>query len=144
MTLPPPPNFFSWQLGQIELCNSFFAVCRSSGKGFYPEEVANSSWRRLRKGGGSAGRVQKSVTKWSLIACKTAPRSGDRRPFGVRAGACVLGRTRGSRPGRAPTSASGAGGALPPAGPARAASLLRLTDRAPLSLRGSTGARLPR
>lgn len=50
------------------------------------------------------GRIQKSVTKWSLIAWKTAPRSGHSSLVGVRlAGACVS---------CVPTSASRARGAL--------------------------------
>ena len=93
-------------LSQIELCNSLFlpsvarlervSIILSRGDGEFLEEAP--------EGGRVVGRVQKSVTKWSLIAWKTAPRSGHRSLVGVRpAGACVR---------CAPTSASRAGGAF--------------------------------
>ena len=99
--------FFSLlPLSQIELCNSLFlpsvarlervSIILSRGDGEFLEEAP--------EGGRVVGRVQKSVTKWSLIAWKTAPRSGHRSLVGVRpAGACVR---------CAPTSASRAGGAF--------------------------------
>lgn len=98
-----------------------------SGKGFYL-----SIPRRWRIPGGGSGRgegrwrVQKSVTKWSLIACKTAPRSDDPEP-----------RRCASRSLRAPCAYLGVPGwrCASATGPSRAASPLRRRARAgPLGL----------
>lgn len=107
MTLPTSSFcFFLLPLSQIELCNSLFlpsvaslervSIFLSRGDGEFREEAP--------EGGRVLGRIQKSVTKWSLIAWKTAPRSGHSSLVGVRlAGACVS---------CVPTSASRAHGAL--------------------------------
>ena len=130
MTLPTSSFcFFLLPLSQIELCNSLFlpsvvslervSIFLSRGDGEFREEAP--------EGGRVVGRIQKSVTKWSLIAWKTAPRSGHPNLVGVRlAGAFVS---------CAPTSASRARGALRAAGPAQAALRLRRGARAgPLGL----------